>query len=55
MDGGAKGGGQPGVKKNKSMNQYASGGMVQPRPNGQMTTGMARGGGAAQKGLGFSS
>lgn len=51
MDGGAKGGGQPGVKKNKAMNKYAEGGMVSAKPD--MKKGAARGGGAATKGLSF--
>ena len=47
MDGGAKGGGQPGVKKNKTMNKYAQGGVV------GMSKGTIKGGGKAQRGLGF--
>ena len=48
MDGGAKGGGQPGVKKNKTMNAYKAGGMVSG-----MSKGTIKGGGKAQRGLGF--
>ena len=45
-DGGAKGGGLPGVKKNKDMNAYKDGGPV-------MSSGKARGAGKAQRGFDF--
>ena len=55
-DGGAKGGGLPGVKKTKPMNAYAKGGMVAPsQSSGSMSKGTVRGGGAATKGLSFES
>ena len=52
-DGGAKGGGLPGVKKNKTMNKYAMGGMVSKSPTPVMKKGIVRGGNAATKGLSF--
>jgi len=52
MAGNGGAGGMPGVKKNKDMNKYANGGMIEPKA---MTPPMkARGGGAAVKGLNFS-
>ncbi|CAB4122806.1 hypothetical protein UFOVP28_48 [uncultured Caudovirales phage] len=52
-DGGGKGGGLPGAKKNKEMNAYANGGPVAFADGGKPIQGKARGGGAASKGLDF--
>ena len=48
MSGNGGAGGMPGVKKNKTMNAYKAGGMVSG-----MSKGTIKGGGKAQRGLGF--